>query len=56
MNFKMGICRISNLNQLKFKKGKLNSSLHKQNFDYICKEHSSFLNWFSGFTLEKVTF
>ncbi len=43
MNFKMGIYRLSYLNQLKFKEAKPNSSLHKKNFDFICKEHSSFL-------------
>jgi hypothetical protein len=50
MNFKMGICRFSSLNPLKIKKVKLNSSLHKKKFDFLLKEHTSFLKWFSGFT------
>ena len=56
MNFKKGIYRISSsssrrgltLNRLKIKEAKLNSN--KKKFEFICKEHSSFLYWFTGFT------
>jgi len=48
----MGIYRFSSLNPLKIKEAttQSKSSLHKKNFDFICKENSSFLLWFSGFT------